>query len=132
MQERVVEPKPEKVSVLKVDKDCHVSSQLEREYVQQTVEILRKHHLKVLSITATRTLHGRHYYIRIDPPVSPRIANDLQYLLGDDSRRVDFNRARVISRLNEWSKLFEDLGRRLVTLYRHPSCGCNRTKPQRR
>jgi hypothetical protein len=117
--------------VLKVDKDCHVSSQLEREYVRQTLAILPRHHLKVLWIKATRTRHGRHYYIRIDPPVSPRTANDLQYLLGDDTHRVDFNRARINSRLKEWSLLFEDVGRKLRTLYQHPSCGRNRTKSQR-
>ena len=117
MQRKIVEPKPERANVQKVDKDCHVSSQLEREYIRQTRAILRRHHLRVLSITATRTPHGRHYYIRIDPPVSPRVANNLQYLLGDDSKRVDYNRARVISRLKGWSKLFEDVDRRMTTLY---------------
>jgi len=110
-----------RVSELRVDKDCHVSSQLEREYVRQSIAILRKHHLRVELIKATRTYHGRHYYISIDPPVDARTANNLQYLLGDDARRVDFNRARVISRLKEWSLLFEDVGRKLKTLY--PNAG---------
>jgi hypothetical protein len=117
MQRRIVEPRPEKESVLKLDKDCHVSSQLEREYVRQSIAILRKHHLRVLSISATRTHHGRHYYIRIDPPVDAHTANNLQYQLGDDPRRVDFNRARINSRLAHWNKLFEAVGRKMMTLY---------------
>jgi hypothetical protein len=104
--------------VLKVDKDCHVSSQLEREWVRQTRAILRRHHESVEWIKATRTRHGRHYYIKIDPPVSAKTANELQYLLGDDANRVDYNRARINSGLAHWNRLFEDLGRKMVTLYR--------------
>ena len=118
MQRRIVEPRPEKASVLKVDKDCHVSSQLEREDVQQMRATLRRHRLRVLWIKATRTLHGRHYYISIDPPVSAKTANELQYLLGSDAKRVDYSRALINSRLAHWNRLFEDLGRRKVTMYR--------------
>jgi hypothetical protein len=119
MQRRkVVEPELGKESVLKLDKDCHVSSQLEREDVQQMLATLRRHHLRVLSIKATRTQHGRHYYISIDPPVTAKTANELQYLLGSDQKRVDYSRALINSRLAHWNRLFEDLGRRKVTLYR--------------
>jgi hypothetical protein len=104
--------------VLKVDKDCHVSSQLEREWIRLALVILRIYHESVEWIEGTRTHHGRHYYIKINPPVDAHTANNLQYLLGDDANRVDYNRARINSRLEEWNKLFEDLGRRMVTLYR--------------
>jgi hypothetical protein len=117
MQRKVVEPKLGRENVLKVDKDCHVSSELEREDVQQMRATLRRHHLRVLSINATRTQHGRHYYISIDPPVSAKTANELQYLLGSDAKRVDYSRALINSRLAHWNRLFEDLGRRKVTLY---------------
>jgi hypothetical protein len=103
--------------VLKVDKDCHVTQQLEREYIGHAISLLRKHHVSVESIRATRTHHGRHYYIKIHPPVDAHTANSLQYLLGDDASRVDYNRARINSRLEEWNKLFEAAGRKLVTLY---------------
>jgi hypothetical protein len=116
-QRRIVESRPEKENVLKLDKDCHVSSQLEREYVRQTVTILRKHHLRVVWIKATTTHHGRHYRIKIDPPVDAHTANNLQYTLGDDPMRVDFNRARVNSRLAHWNILFEVVGRKMTTLY---------------
>jgi hypothetical protein len=105
------------ISVLKVDKDCHVSSQLEREWIRVALAILRICHESVEWIRATRTHHGRHYYIRIDPPVDAHTANNLQYLLGDDANRVDYNRARINSRLEEWNKLFETVGRRKRTLY---------------
>jgi hypothetical protein len=121
-----------KERVLKVDKDCHVGPQLEREYIQHAISLLRKHLVCVEWIKATRTHHGRHYYIKIHPPVDAHTANDLQYLLGDDANRVDYNRARINSRLEEWNKLFEAVGRRLRTLYRRSSCGRNNTNPQRR
>lgn len=103
--------------MLKIDKDCHVSSRLEREYVRQSIAILRKHHLRGPTINATRTHHGRHYYIKIDPPVEAHTANNLQYLLGDDAKRVSYNAARINSGLEEWNKLFEAVGRKLKTLY---------------
>jgi hypothetical protein len=105
-------------SVLKVDKDCHVAPPLEREYIQHAILLLRRHHVSVEWIKGTRTHHGRHYYIKINPPVDAHTANNLQYLLGDDANRVDYNRARINSGLEEWNKLFEAVDRRLMTLYR--------------
>jgi hypothetical protein len=127
MPEKVVEPKLGNESVLKLDKDCHVSSQLEREDVRNMRAILRRHHLRVLSIKATRTLHGNHYYISIDPPVDPHTANNLQYLLGSDAKRVAYSRGLISSpsRFFAWNRLFEPLGRRKVTLYR---CRGSRTE----
>ncbi len=114
-----------KESVLKIDKDCHVDSQLEQEYMQSTVAILSKHHVSVRWIRATRTQHGRHYYVWIDPPVDAHVANRLQYLLGDDPKRVSYNEARIKSGLLEWNKLFERAHVRLRTLY-HLSSRCGR------
>ena len=103
--------------MLKVDKDCHVDSELEHEYVRSVVETLSNHRLKVLRVQVTRTHHGRHYYITIYPAVDAHTANRLQYLLGDDPKRVDYNQARIASNLREWNKLFESIGRRLNTIY---------------
>ena len=94
-----------------------MTSGLEREYVEHAISLLRKHHARVEWIRATRTHHGRHYYIKIHPPVDAHTANKLQYLLGDDANRVDYNRARINSRLEEWNKLFEAVGRKLRILY---------------
>jgi hypothetical protein len=131
MRKEVVEPKLGKESVLKLDKDCHVSSQLEREDVENMLAILRRHHLRVLWIKATRTLHGNHYYISIDPPVDAHTANNLQYLLGSDAKRVAYSRALLgpRSRFFAWNRLFEPLGRRKVTLYRCRASGPRRTLP---
>lgn len=106
-----------KESVLKIDKDCHVDSRLEQEYVQHVKEILGNLNFAVKEIKATRTRHGRHYYIWIDPAADADLANRLQYLLGDDSKRVDFNQARIDSGLPEWNKLFEAVGRKMITIY---------------
>jgi hypothetical protein len=105
-------------SVLKINHDIHVRPHLEREYVQQTVANLRRCHENVGWIKATRTHHGSHYYIKIDPPVEAHTANNLQYLLGDDARRVDYNRARINSRLAHWNILFERVNCKMRALYR--------------
>jgi hypothetical protein len=104
-------------SVLKIDKDCSADARLNGEYVQTVVDICRKHGVKVLWIKSTQTQHGRHFYIRIDSPLDAHTANSLQYLLGDDAKRVAFNRARIESGLVGWNKLFEAVGRKLRTLY---------------
>jgi len=110
-----------KESVLKIDKDCHIDSELEDEYIQDALAILARRRIRVLKIEATRTYHGRHYYFYLAEPVDAQTANRLQYLLGDDSRRVDFNRARINSRLVGWNKLFETVGRKTRTIYSNPA-----------
>jgi hypothetical protein len=109
-----------KESVLKIDKDCHVDSELEDEYIQDSLAILSRRRIRVLKIEVTRTYHGRHYYFYLAEPVDAQTANRLQYLLGDDPRRVDYNRARINSRLVGWNKLFEAIGRQLRTIYPKP------------
>ena len=106
-----------KQTTLKIDKDMHPSPALEMEYVHEAVALLEKRGLRVEQIQATTTFHGVHYYITISPPIDASTANRLQYLLGDDSKRVDYNQARIDSGLREWNKLFEALGRKLRTIY---------------
>lgn len=74
--------------------------------------------IMVLWIKRTDTAHGVHFYIKISPPVAAMTANNLQYLLGDDSKRVGFNKARIESGLVEWSKLFERANCRMTIIYR--------------
>jgi hypothetical protein len=107
-----------KESLLKVDKDCFVEASLNGKYVRIVIDTCRKHGVTVLWIKSTETRHGIHFYIRIAPPVNADTANDLQYLLGDNPKRVDYNRARIESGLVRWNKLFERLNARLTTLYK--------------
>jgi hypothetical protein len=104
--------------LLKIDKDCVVNAKLQREYVGTILDICGKRGVEVLLIKRTDTAHGVHFYIKISPPVDAVMANKLQYLLGDDSKRVGFNMARIESGLVEWSKLFERANCRMTTLYR--------------
>jgi hypothetical protein len=103
---------------LKIDKDCVANAGLQREYIRTVINICRERRIKVLSIKRTDTAHGVHYYVKITPPVDAVTANNLQYLLGDDAKRVGFNKARIESGLVEWSKLFERVNCRMTTLYR--------------
>ena len=103
--------------VLKIDKDCFVDARLNGQYVESILDTCKKHGVTVLSIRSTLTRHGVHFYVMIDPPIDAHTANDLQYLLGDDPKRVAFNEARIQSGLIGWNKLFETVGRKLKTLY---------------
>ncbi len=115
-----------KESLLKIDKDCHASSSLNGEYVQTIMDTCRKHTVKVLWVKSTRTNHGRHFYIKIEPSIGAEATNDLQYLLGDDAKRYAFNEARIKSGLQGWNKLFERPGAKLRTAYQRNWGRCAR------
>jgi hypothetical protein len=107
------------VAVLKVDKDCFVDKDWIDNYVQLIVKTCRDFDVAVdvVKICASKK-KGLHFYIYVRSAVDAELANMLQWLLGDDCRRVDFNRARIESGLHEWNKLFEVARRRLKTIYR--------------
>jgi hypothetical protein len=106
-----------KENVLKIDKDCHVSSDWLQDYTGLAKYVCNVHNVRVLSIKKTNSRKkGIHLYISIWPPVEAMLADRLQWLLGDDCLRVDFNRARIRAGLREWNKLFEVAGKRLRTI----------------
>lgn len=108
----------DKISELKIDKDCFVDGAWVDCYVQVIVATCQSFRVKVESIRMCNSRKkGLHLYIEISPPIEPSKANMLQWLLGADSARVDFNRARIKSGLEEWNKLFEVAGRRLKQIY---------------
>jgi hypothetical protein len=110
---------PNLVSILKVDKDCFVSTNWIRVWIEMAVVMCQKHSVTVTLIRMCRSRRkGLHFYIHITPSITADLANQLQWLLGDDALRVDFNRARIESGLNEWNKLFEKPGVKLRTIYR--------------
>jgi len=91
------------------------------DYIKVVVTTCERFGTGVLSIKTCKSKRkGLHFYIHVSPSMEARLANKLQWLLGDDSARVDFNRARIDSGLNEWNKLFEVSGRRLTTVYECP------------
>jgi len=107
-----------KTNVLKIDKDCFVDPELNMEYLRRILQTCRKYELRVLWVKSSKSRHGMHFYIKIKPALEAHIANNLQYLLGDDAKRVAFNRARIESGSDEWNKLFERASARLTTVYR--------------
>jgi hypothetical protein len=107
-----------KVDVLKIDKDCHVDQSWVQNYVRVVRSICHMKRVNVASIEMSQSKRGMHFYIGVQPRVDSEIASRLQWLLGDDCRRVDYNRARIRSHYPDWNKLFERIGQRFVTLYR--------------
>jgi hypothetical protein len=117
----------DKVNVLKIDKDCFVEREWLDDYVRTIRTICHQHHVQVVSVRMCNSRgKGQHFYVEIVPAIEADLANRLQFLLGDDCGRVDFNRARIDSGLNEWNKLFEKANTRLSTIYTQP----NRKSPR--
>ena len=114
---------------LKIDKDCFVDKQWIKEYIQLITSVCKKFLVwRSWIFSCFSEKKGLHFYIKINQRIKNELANRLQWLLGDDCRRVDFNRARIRSGLNEWNKLFELPNRRLRTIYRKQSNDLKRTK----
>ena len=109
---------------MKIDRDCVVHKQLEKRYIRSIVNICRAEGVKVLRIRSCLSArHGVHYYVDVAPSLDAKTTNELQLLCGDDPRRYSFNKARVESKLVEWSKLFERPNTRLRTIYQLPNRG---------
>ena len=110
--------RPLVVSVLKIDKDCYVNQDWIRDWKCLVVlPVCRSFGLQVTSIRMTESKKGLHFYIGINPPVHAELANRIHWLIGDDCRRVDFNRARIHAGYVGWNKLFEPENTRVVELY---------------
>ncbi len=106
-------------SVLKIDKDLHAEREWIDAYVHLVVEVCNWYDVTVESIAMCPSrMKGIHFYISLTQPVPPKTALLFMWLLGDDCRRLDFNRARVETALLEWNKLFEGPSTRLRTLYK--------------
>lgn len=106
------------VSVLKIDKDCYVDLDWVRDWIRLAVlPICRSFGLQVTSVRMTESRKGLHFYIGINPPIRAELANRLHWILGDDARRVDFNRARIRAGYARWNKMFEAANARVVVLY---------------
>src|SRR5208337_2581874 len=104
----------DKLSILKIDRDCFVDSAWIRNYAFVIVTICKMFDVTVEWIKATRSRKkGNHFYVKVRPALEPNFCNQLCYLLGDDALRVDRNRARIEAGFNAWSKLFERPNARL-------------------
>ena len=94
--------------LLKLDKACTVDSSWLKQYRDMTGLVLKSHNLKPTRIAVTPSRSkGFHVRIYLATPIPAEKANKLQWLLGDDCARVDFNRARIDAGFEEWDKLFE-------------------------
>jgi hypothetical protein len=107
-----------RVRTLKIDKDCQVPREWERNYTRLILTVASWFNIEVNSIKTCRSINSSmHYYVDINPPLDAHLANRLQFLAGDDSIRVAYNQARINSGLAEFNKLFERPMVNLRTLY---------------
>lgn len=126
--------KEERVKELKIDKDCIVPPAWKHDYICLVIfPICKAFDVTIIRIrNCLSSKKGEHYYITIKPAIDSTTANRIQYLLGDDAKRVALGQARINSHLPRWNKLFEKANKRLRTLYRKKSCvSVRRFKSQR-
>jgi hypothetical protein len=109
-----------KITVLKIDKDCTIARGLVQDWVRLVVvPTCKAYGVTVLSVTTCPSQRkGFHVYAEITPPVHAELAWRLQFLLGDDCRRVSLNRARLRAGFSGWNKLFEPVGTKWRPIYR--------------
>ena len=94
--------------LLMLDKDLLVDPCWLKEYRDTIGLVLKSKGLKPRRIVVTPSRRkGFHVRIYLDRSIPAAAANKLQWLLGDDCARVDFNRARIDAGFEEWDKLFE-------------------------
>ena len=112
-----------KIRTLKIDKDCIISRDLLQDWIRFVVlPTCRACGVTVLSVvTCPSPRKGFHVYAEISPPVQAELAWRLQFLLGDDCRRVSLNRARLRAGFSGWNKLFEREGAKPRVVYTQQS-----------
>jgi hypothetical protein len=108
-----------KIRTLKIDKDCVISSDLMQDWIRLVViPTCTAYGVTVLSVaTCPSPRKGFHVYAEISPPIHAELAWRLQFLLGDDCRRVSLNRARLRAGFSAWNKLFEGINPRVRTVH---------------
>ena len=108
-----------KISVLKIDKDCTISRDLMQDWIRLVIiPTCRAYGVTVLSVAVCPSPRkGFHVYLEVAPPVHAELAWRLQFLLGDDCRRVSLNRARWRAGFSGWNKLFEEAEAKLTSIY---------------
>jgi len=91
-----------------LDKDCVVDPSWLKRYRELIKLVLKFYGLTPTAIRITPSRNkGFHVRIYLNKAVPAEEANMLDWLLGDDAPRVDFNRARIEAGFDEWCKLFE-------------------------
>jgi len=96
-------------SRLQIDIDLDADNSWLKQYRRNVALVLRSYGLRSTAIRITESRNkGYHARIYLNKPVPAHFANMLQWLLGDDAPRVDFNRARINAGFDEWNKLFEE------------------------
>jgi hypothetical protein len=70
----------DKVSTLKIDRDCFVDSEWRRNYVRIIIAICKMFNVKVKSIKMSRSKKkDNHFYVEISPSLEANFANQLSF-----------------------------------------------------
>jgi hypothetical protein len=117
-----------KVTTLKIDKDLIVNRSLLQDWIRLVViPSCKAYGVTVQSLAICPSQRkGFHVYVEVASPIHAELAWRLQFLLGDDCKRVSLNRARWRAGFSDWNKLFEEISPKLRTVYKlhRPIAGC--------
>lgn len=95
--------------MLKIDVDIKMTDGLMRKWLLTRSAILKALGYKHFVIRPFDTKRGKHFYIELDEKVKAMVANELQFLLGDDQVRVKINTRRIQRGVKKWNKLFHHI-----------------------
>jgi len=103
--------------ILKVDIDIKMNKRLLREFVETRRIILAYLGYRVRSIITQETEHGYHFWIDIEEYVNQKRKAELQFLLGDDQRRAQYNFFRAeLNAFDTFNALFSEKIKKKVSL----------------
>jgi hypothetical protein len=107
-----------RTDLLMIDKDIILNPEEMDAYLQHILAVVFSYRLEVVYVQWCLSLHkGMHLYVKLNKRIEAELAWLLQLLLGDDSVRADFNRARIEAGVRNWNRLFERANVKLHTIY---------------
>ena len=95
------------VTVLKIDVDVKMDNVLLIDFLSTRLAILEKLGYELLDVNYRETKHGFHFWFKIAEDLDDKRKAEVQFLLGDDHRRCEFNFFRAKAGVfNDFNALF--------------------------
>jgi hypothetical protein len=107
------------VSVAKIDVDVKMDKDLLVKFLETRIEITKALGYRLLWVHKEETEKGYHFWFAIKEDLSDKELCDLQFLLGDDIVRHQFNLVRLkVGTFREFNALFSKKVKKKVGMFR--------------
>lgn len=99
--------------VAKIDVDVKMGAELLQKFIETRVKMLEWLGYRVLKVRWRETERGYHFWFTVERrdsfPISDRELWEIQFLLGDDINRVNYNLIRLqVGKFNDFNALFSE------------------------